>query len=50
MLEAGAAGTTDEMVGSSSRWTVLKSDATVEAMTALLALLGCRGVAWLRRR
>ncbi len=50
MLEAGAAGTTDDMVGRASRWTVLKSNATIAAMTALLALLGWRGIAWLRRR
>jgi hypothetical protein len=50
MIEAGAAGTTDEMVRGASRWTVLKSSATIVAMTILLALLGWRAMAWLRRR
>ena len=50
MLRAGPDGLTAEMVASASRWTVLKSAFSALAMTALLALLVLKGVAWLRTR
>ena len=50
MLRAGTDGLTAEMVASASRWTVLKSAFSALAMTALLALLVLKGIAWLRTR
>jgi len=50
MLAAGAAGLTPELVTTANGWTQAKAITTTVVMSALLALLIWRGLAWLLAR